>query len=152
MGSYLGATTPTSIVEMEYEPCACSPMGKLKRTTRPFAPGGTKYWTTYSYDALGRTTSVAMPGQHGSSTTSYLANVTTQTDPAGKWKKFTRDALGRITQLEEDPGGVFTSYTYNHRDQLLTVTMPRPTGTRFERSCTTPTAGSSRRRTRRTAR
>jgi YD repeat-containing protein len=62
--------TTVSVVENEYEPCACTPIGKLKRTTRPYAPGGTKYWTTYTYDAPGRTVSVVAPD--GASTTAYV--------------------------------------------------------------------------------
>lgn len=31
-----------SIVEKEYDWCACSPTGKLKRVSRPYAPGGTE--------------------------------------------------------------------------------------------------------------
>jgi len=48
-------------------------------------------WTTYVYDARGRT--IEMWSRTGSITHySYAGNVTTVTDPAGKWKKFTYDA------------------------------------------------------------
>jgi hypothetical protein len=46
-----GSTT-VSVVDSEYAPCACSPIGKLKRESRPFAPGGTVYWTEYEFDGL----------------------------------------------------------------------------------------------------
>jgi YD repeat-containing protein len=62
----------------------------------------------------------------------YQGNQTTQTDPAGKWKTFTSDAIGNlITVTEPDPtlGTDVTNYTYNAANQLLTVTMPRSTGT-----------------------
>ncbi len=36
-----------STVETEYEPCACSPMGKMKRVSLPYAPGGTGMWTAF---------------------------------------------------------------------------------------------------------
>jgi YD repeat-containing protein len=39
-----GGTT-VSVAETEYAPCACSPLGKLKRTARPHAPGGSPQWT-----------------------------------------------------------------------------------------------------------
>jgi RHS repeat-associated protein len=122
-------TTTVSIAETEYDSCACSPLGKVKRTSLPYAPGGTVYWTTYTYDCLGRTLSVAQPGNSGTTTYVYEGNMVTVTDPAGKWKKYTSDALGNLTQVTElDPGGGSnheTYYTYNLRGQLTGVSMPR---------------------------
>ncbi len=73
-------TTTVSIVETEYDSCACSPLGKVKRASLPYAPGGTVYWTTYSYDCLGRTLSVTAPD---ASATSYVyeGNTVKVTDP-----------------------------------------------------------------------
>jgi RHS repeat-associated protein len=93
-----------SIVDTEYDSCACSPTGKMKRTSLPYAPGGTVYWTTYTYDGLGRTISTVAPD---GATTTYLyqGNTTTITDPAGKWKKYVSDAMGNLIQvIEPDPG------------------------------------------------
>ncbi len=113
------ASGTVSIVETEYDSCACSPVGKVKRVSRPYAPGGTVYWTTYSYDCLGRTLSVAQPGNTGTTAYVYEGNTVKVTDPALKWKKYTTDALGNIVQVTEpDPGGgadVQTYYTYNFR-------------------------------------
>jgi hypothetical protein len=36
-------------------------MGKVKRVSLPYAPGGTVYWTTYTFDGLGRVLTVAQP-------------------------------------------------------------------------------------------
>jgi RHS repeat-associated protein len=53
------------------------------------------------------------------------------TDPAGKWKQFTKDVLGNLTTVVEpdpanQPGGtVTTSYTYNWMKQVTQVSMPR---------------------------
>jgi hypothetical protein len=49
-----GSTT-VSLMDTEYAPCACSPLGKMSRQSQPYAPGDTKVYTTYTYDALGRT-------------------------------------------------------------------------------------------------
>ena len=63
---------------------------------------GLGYLTTYSYDALGRVTAVQTVD--GAQTqTCYVRNRTTVTDPAGKVKQTTADALGRLTQVIEDP-------------------------------------------------
>jgi YD repeat-containing protein len=54
------------------------------------------------------------------------------TDPAGKWKKFTMDAFGNLSQVQEpDPslGTVTTSYTYDILNHLTNVSMPRGTTT-----------------------
>ncbi|MEO8131260.1 MAG: hypothetical protein ABI822_29455, partial [Bryobacteraceae bacterium] len=119
-----------SVVDTEYAPCACSPMGKLKRVSQPHLVGGTVYWTTYTYDARGRTLSVV--AADGASTTTYVYSATndsvSMTDPAGKTKTMTMDALGNLTQVvEPNPaGGTFTtSYTYDLLNRLTLVSMPR---------------------------
>ncbi len=57
-----------------------------------------------------------------STTYSYSSgNMVTITDAAGKTRTETRDALGRLTSVSQS-GVAATSYTYNSRDQLLTVT------------------------------
>src|SRR5262249_36913393 len=80
-------TGTKSIVDTEYDSCACPPTGKMKRTSQPYAPGGTVYWPTYTYDGLGRTLTMVAPD--GAPTSSlYQGNSTTIPDPAGKWKKY----------------------------------------------------------------
>ena len=55
------SATIESTVETVYEPCACSPVGKVKKVSLPYAPGETVLWTEYTYDGLGRTLSVIQP-------------------------------------------------------------------------------------------
>ena len=117
-----------SIVETQYEPCACSPVGKMKRTSLPYAPGGSPIWTEYTYDGLGRVVSVAQPNNSGTTTYSYTANQVTVTSPAGRWKTYENNALGQLVKVTEPrPGGgtYTTSYAYNVAGKLTTVTMPR---------------------------
>ncbi|MFN7919438.1 MAG: RHS repeat-associated core domain-containing protein [Bryobacteraceae bacterium] len=122
-------TTTVSVVDTEYAPCGCTPIGKMKRVSRPHAPGATQYWTTYNYDALGRTVSVVAADGASTSTYTYVGNTVKTTDPTGKWKKFEMDAVGNLTQVTEpNPAGgadLLTNYTYNLRGELLTVSMPR---------------------------
>jgi RHS repeat-associated protein len=122
-----GGTT-VSVVDTEYAACGCSPSGKMKRISQPYAPGGAVLWTTYTYDWLGRTLSVGLPG--GAGTTSYVYEGATVkvTDPAGKWKRFSYDVFGNIRKVEEPrPGGgsYETSYVYDVLDRLTGVTMGR---------------------------
>jgi hypothetical protein len=104
-GRPIRVETGNGIVDTEYDSCACSPVGKMKRTSQPYAPGAqTIYWTTYTYDGLGRTVSTVAPD---GATTTYLyqGNATTITDPAGKWKKYVTDAMGNLIQvIEPNPG------------------------------------------------
>ena len=122
-------TTTFSTVDVQYAPCGCSPLGKLSLESRPYAPGDTEVWTTNTYDASGRTLSVALPD--GSTTSyQYKGNVVTVTDPASKWKTFTTDAFGNLVSvLETDPnpilGNVTTTYTYDVLNHLTQVSMPR---------------------------
>jgi RHS repeat-associated protein len=121
-------STIVSTVETVYEPCACSPVGKVKKVSLPYAPGGTVLWTEYTYDGLGRTLSVIQP--NGAGTTAYLyeGNTVKVTSPSGKWKKYEMDGLGRLVKVfEPRPGGgtYETSYLYNAAGKLKQVVMPR---------------------------
>jgi RHS repeat-associated protein len=129
-----GANTVLSITETEYAPCACSPTGKRKRVSLPYAPGGTVRWTTYTYDALGRTLSVTLPGDGlvpsaGATTYEYVKNTVKITDAATNWKKYETNALGELVKvIEPDPAqgaDLETTYAYNIRGQLTTATMTR---------------------------
>ncbi|MDZ7637655.1 MAG: hypothetical protein U5J83_05310 [Bryobacterales bacterium] len=122
--------TVTAITETEYEPCACSPTGKMKRVSLPYLNVADRKWITYAYDALGRTLSVAMPDGNGSTTYEYVKNTVKITDPAGSWKKYESNALGELAKVTEPNaqlGGpdVETLYVYNSRGQLTTATMTR---------------------------
>src|ERR1039457_1447775 len=116
----------------QYGPCACSPLGKMTRVSQPYAPGITPVWSTYTYDSSGRTLTVTAPDGASVTRYTYQGNLTTVTDPAGKSKTFTADAMGNlVTVSEPDPAGGtdVTTYNYNAVNQLLTVTMPRSSGT-----------------------
>ena len=53
----------------------------------PPAPNATPAYTTYSYDSIGRTTSVVAPDGASKTTYVYQGNTVTVTDPAGAWKR-----------------------------------------------------------------
>ena len=60
----------------------------------------------------------------GDITTSYAADVTTVLDQASHRRSITRDGLGRLSQVTEDPGGLnyTTLYSYDALDNLSGVT------------------------------
>jgi YD repeat-containing protein len=100
----------------------------------------TKGWTRLRYDALGRMThstsftGPALPCPWGSNATTsgqtvtvYDADQRTVTDPAQKAIRHRTDALGRVVEVVEDPGGLnyITGYTYDVLDNLTGVTQDR---------------------------
>jgi RHS Repeat len=82
-------------VQTQYTPCGCSPLGKLWKQSRHYKPGDPTYWTVYTYDGLGRTTSVLAPDGASTTTYSYAGNTVTVTDPLanGRSSPWTRSAI-----------------------------------------------------------
>ncbi len=106
--------------------------GRIAKVSNPYAvdtngnvmPGesATQYMVT-SYDRLSRIVQVTMP-DGSMSTTNYLNNTATTTDPLGKARKTTTDALGRLVGVIEDPLGtppIPTGYAYDPLDNLTGV-------------------------------
>lgn len=108
------------------------------RCSAPTTNCGENTWgvTTTLVDALGRTCLVVPPdGTLPTSNTctasqplntvltTYAGNCTTVTDEVGKSRKTCSDALGRLTQVLEDPAGLNyeTDYGYDALNNLLCV-------------------------------
>ena len=98
-------------------------LGRVAVQRNPSRPGdGLNFPVTYSYDALGRV--IGTTRQDGSAAAvNYLGPVATATDEAGKVKRSRYDALGRLVQVTDDPGGANLSatYSYDANDQLAGV-------------------------------
>jgi YD repeat-containing protein len=124
-----------SQAETVFDSCGCSPFGKMTKQAFAHAPNTSPAYTTYAYDGIGRTLTVAAGGSDTTGTTTYLyqGNTIKLTDAAGKWKKFTMDALGNLLQVNEpNPGGgndYVSTYAYDVLGHLITVSMTRSTGT-----------------------
>jgi YD repeat-containing protein len=89
-------------------------LGRVKRATNPYKPGETVLWTTTNYDALSRPISVTSP-DGATVLIAYSGSSKTVTDQAGKKRKGTSDALGRMIQVIEDPNGqnLITDYVFD---------------------------------------
>jgi len=99
-------------------------LGRQKKQSNPFRQSETAVWTTTTYDALGRVVSVTTP-DNAAVATAYSGNTSTTTDQAGKQRKLTKDALGRITQVNEAPNdpsyNYQTTYGYDGLDNVTAV-------------------------------
>jgi RHS repeat-associated protein len=115
-------------------------LGRVATVSNPYRTsndaGPTNGIATYFYDTLSRTCLVVPPdgtlpsGSTCPSTqpantvfTTYSGKVTTVTDQAGKARKSVTDALGRMTQVTEDPSGLayVTNYGYDGFGNLTSV-------------------------------
>jgi RHS repeat-associated protein len=98
-------------------------LGRVRQVSNPYRSGDAVVYTTTAYDTLGRVTSVTTP-DGATAVTAYSGAKVTVTDQAGKDRESTTDALGRLTQVVEDPGGLayVTTYAYDALDNLKTVT------------------------------
>ena len=90
--------------------------------------------TTYQYDGLSRVTKLIPPDGSSSAnnvSTTYADNCTTVTDQQSKSRASCTDALGRLTQVTEDPGGLgyITNYQYDTLDNLTQLTQGSQTRT-----------------------
>jgi RHS repeat-associated protein len=99
-------------------------------------------FTTFTYDALGRTTNILKPD--GSSTsTSFSGNQTTSTDEIGNQRKTQTDGLGRLTSVWEAPAAagynLESDYQYDALDNLI-CSVQKGTDTTAFTTCATASA------------
>jgi len=105
-------------------------LGRVSQVSNPYRaadPGSASppanLWTTTQYDALSRPIKITTPDS-AHVDTAYSGNQTTVTDQAGKKRQSKTDALGRLVEVIEDPGGMshVTSYLYDVLGNLRRVT------------------------------
>ncbi|HEX2272101.1 MAG TPA: hypothetical protein VHH35_21345, partial [Pyrinomonadaceae bacterium] len=119
-------------------------MGRAYRSSNPYYGSGNSaainpdgFWTTSTFDPLGRVTQVDMPrGDNNNSlfssvTVAYSGVYTTLTDQAGKSTRRKVDALGRLIRLDEPTSSGLgtttaptqaTSYAYDALNNLVHIT------------------------------
>lgn len=97
--------------------------GRVKRSSRPYLANVPIYWTTPTYDTLGRTTRMDAPD--GSfSTMAYDGLTTVATNAKGQIKTELKNSQGQTVSVTDNAGGI-TSFTY---DQFGNLTQTRPAG------------------------
>jgi RHS repeat-associated protein len=106
--------------------------GRVSRVSKPYEtnqspnpaagvnPAGN--WVTTLYDALGRAYKITT-ADGSVAQTSYYGNTVTVTDAALRKRKIVSDAMGRLTQVVEDPGSLnfTTAYKYDVLGNLREV-------------------------------
>jgi len=102
---------------------------RVKRASSPYrATDDPKYgWTETTFDALGRVVVVKLPDE-SQVTTNYSGSTVTVRDQAGKQRRITTDAQGRLTSVDEMYEHPSTSvyattyYSYDAMNNLTGVT------------------------------
>lgn len=133
------STNGWSAQDIEYDV-----MGRAYRSSNPYYASGNSaainadgFWTTSTFDPLGRVTQVDMPRGDNNNTLltsvsiSYDGVYTTLTDQAGKTTRRKVDALGRLIRLDEPTSSGLgattapnqaTSYDYDALNNLVHIT------------------------------
>ena len=117
-------------------------MSQVAQQTRPYRSGETQYWSTITYDALGRTSTVTAPdnsltqtfyneASRPSAASSTAGETTRVQDPWGRERWGRTDSNGRLVEVvEPDPNGagsvasngMATTYGYNTLGKLTSIT------------------------------
>ncbi len=96
-------------------------LGRTLRESRPyFLSGGTAKWTTYAYDALGRTTTITLPDA-SVTTFGYNALTTTVTNDLGQTETTVKNARGEIVSVT-DANLKTTTFTYDPFGNRTSIT------------------------------
>ncbi|EJL83317.1 RHS repeat-associated core domain protein containing protein [Polaromonas sp. CF318] len=110
---------PTLVQDTEYDT-----LGRVSRKSELYKlVGGTAYWASYTYDALGRVTREESPdpdavGGIAVTTISYSGLVTVVTNSKSQTKTTTRNAQGQVALLHDAQGNSVV-YTYDALGQLI---------------------------------
>lgn len=77
-------------------------LSRVKRSSNPFRPlkNESPVWSSPTYDALGRVTTVTAP-DNTTATTTYSGNIVIGTDQAGKQGRSISNALGQLVRVDE---------------------------------------------------
>jgi RHS repeat-associated protein len=116
-GLYRVSETRTNDPEGEYAvDTVYDAKGRKSELSNPYrVSGGSQIWTTTTYDALDRPTQVQAP-DNSTVQYAYSYNQTTVTDEAGNARRYTNNALGQMTKVEEPnptlDNVLVTNYTY----------------------------------------
>ena len=100
--------------------------GRVQSRSEPYFEGAsTFYWTSVSYDTLGRPLITTRPNR-STQTLSYDGFTVTAMNELGQTKSVTHDLAGRMAQVTDNAGNL-TTYSYDAAGQLMQITGPAGT-------------------------
>jgi YD repeat-containing protein len=100
--------------------------GRVRHQSQPYYTGQPAYWSTHSYDELGRLTQLIDP-KGGVTTTAYAELLTTVTNPAGQQRREERNHLGEVVRVRDHNAlgtrttGAYIDYAYDATGNLIST-------------------------------
>jgi RHS repeat-associated protein len=96
-------------------------LGRVLKVSRPyFVSGGTPQWTTYSYDTLGRATTVTMPDA-STVQNAYHGLTTSETNALNQTRTVTKSSQGDVVSVTDALGQTML-YAYDPFGKLIQTT------------------------------
>ncbi|MBK7727765.1 MAG: hypothetical protein IPJ33_04470 [Gammaproteobacteria bacterium] len=94
------ATIPFTGSNWVYTDTTFDSAGRARHQSQPYYNNGSAYWSTKSYDELGRLTQLIDP-KGGVTTTTYTGLFTEVTNPASQRRKEERNYLGEVVKVSD---------------------------------------------------
>ncbi len=119
-GAAGGGAAPVLVQDTEY-----NALGQIARKSNVYVSGTTPVWSSFGYDALGRTTQQSSPDSAASggvavTTFSYNGLSSTATNAKGQVKTTTKNTQGKVTQIT-DAFGSTVQYGYDALGNLTST-------------------------------
>ncbi|MES9957649.1 MAG: RHS repeat-associated core domain-containing protein [Sedimenticola sp.] len=98
-----------------YQDTEYNALGQIHRVSLPYFAGEASYWTTNTYDLLGRVTRTDSQQSNGATRTTHISHrgrTTVTTDPLGHQKTTTKNLQGKIARVEQEEH-TWVNYTYD---------------------------------------
>ncbi|MES9868355.1 MAG: RHS repeat-associated core domain-containing protein [Sedimenticola sp.] len=103
-----------------YQDTEYNALGQVECVSLPYFAGETAYWTTNTYDLLGRVIRTDSQQSNGATRTSHISHrgrATVTTDPLGHRKTTIKNLQGKIARVEQEEH-TWVNYTYDPTGNL----------------------------------
>ncbi|MET0103243.1 MAG: RHS repeat-associated core domain-containing protein, partial [Sedimenticola sp.] len=103
-----------------YQDTQYNALGQIERVSLPHFAGEASYWTTNTYDLLGRVIRTDSQQSNGTTRTTQISHrgrTTVTTDPLGHQKTTIKNLLGKVARVEQEEH-TWVNYTYDPTGNL----------------------------------